>query len=77
MLKAHVVKYNNAFPPKSHDLFLLLKKTNIILSEENLDFLGIIMNYQLEGRYPDYPVKTPKFENVIEYFKKQTNYCNG
>jgi len=43
MLKALVVKVTGEIPPKSHDLPYLLKKSSLDLSEDNLNFLQILM----------------------------------
>jgi HEPN domain-containing protein len=68
--KAHVVKATGRIPPKSHNLIYLLDISKIEFTESNEDFLGILMKYQLEGRYPDYNPMIPAKEKVIEYMKK-------
>ena len=45
----------------------LLELADIELDESNEDFLGILMKYQLEGRYPDYNPAIPIKEKVLEY----------
>ena len=47
-------------PPRIHNLVYLLKQTRIILPEEKLDFLLLLNDFQLEGRYPDYQQKIYK-----------------
>ena len=69
-LKAHVVKASGQIPPKSHNLIHLLDLSNIEFGESNEDFLGILMKYQLEGRYPDYNPVIPVKEKVLEYMNK-------
>lgn len=59
MLKALYVKGNQNIPPKSHDLFYIASKTNIKITDNQNELLAMLMKYQLEGRYPDYPLKTP------------------
>ncbi|MCK5136901.1 MAG: HEPN domain-containing protein [Bacteroidales bacterium] len=66
-LKAHVVKTTGEIPPKSHNLIYLLELADIELEESDEDFLGILMKYQLEGRYPDYNPVIPTKEKVLEY----------
>ena len=66
-LKAHVVKTTDEIPPKSHNLIYLLELADIELDESDEDFLGILMKYQLEGRYPDYNPVIPTKEKVLEY----------
>jgi len=66
-LKAHVVKTTDEIPPKSHNLIYLLELADIELDESDEDFLGILMKYQLEGRYPVYNPVIPTKEKVLEY----------
>jgi hypothetical protein len=44
--------------------------TNLEFEKEYEDFLGILMKYQLEGRYPDFNPVIPSEENVLEYLNK-------
>jgi hypothetical protein len=36
-------------------------------------FLGILMKYQLQGRYPDYNPVLPDLVRTLEYFDKTKN----
>lgn len=69
-LKAHIVKITKSIPPKSCNLILLLEKTSLIIEESDGIFLGILMKYQLQGRYPDYNPFIPDEKIVIEYLTK-------
>ncbi|MFO7862978.1 MAG: HEPN domain-containing protein [Salinivirgaceae bacterium] len=69
-LKAHVVKETEQIAPRSHNLIFLLEKCNLELTEEEEIFLGILMKYQLQGRYPDYNPVIPKIETIIEYLNE-------
>jgi HEPN domain-containing protein len=69
-LKAHVVKVTADIPPKSHNLIYLLGLSNIEFEERFEDFLGILMKYQLEGRYPDYNPVIPTKDKVVDYLNK-------
>jgi hypothetical protein len=40
------------------------------LDDETELFLGILMKYQLQGRYPDYNPYLPDMLRVNEYFDK-------
>lgn len=58
LCKAVWVKHNeNNHPPRIHNLVYLLKQTNIDLSDEQIDFMLLFNDFQLEGRYPDYQQK--------------------
>ena len=53
--KALWVKENESdFPPRIHNLLILLEKSSLILTEHQLKFLSQLNTFQLEGRYPDY-----------------------
>ncbi len=69
-LKALVVKDTGQIPPKTHNLIYLLDLSNIEFEEIYEDFLGILMKYQLEGRYPDYNPVIPTKDKVVEYLNK-------
>jgi len=51
-LKALVVKYTGAHPPRLHSLVLLAERAGITLEPSGLDFLAAFDIYQMEGRYP-------------------------
>jgi HEPN domain-containing protein len=53
-IKAHVVKTTREVAPRSHNLIYLSEKADLVFDEETGIFLGILMKYQLQGRYPDY-----------------------
>lgn len=58
LCKAHWVKDNKGNqPPKIHNLIVIVKSTQLALSEEQLIFLALMNDFQLEGRYPDYHQK--------------------
>ena len=55
LCKALWVKNNSGnHPPKIHNLVRLLNEAKIQYSQEQMDFMNIMNNFQLEGRYPDY-----------------------
>ena len=68
--KAFVVKETNEVPPRSHNLIYLSEKANLFLGEEFTMFIGVLMKYQLEGRYPDYQPELPTSEMTNDYFLK-------
>lgn len=69
-IKAHIVRFTGEIPPKSHNLLFLLSKTGLRLTEEEKDFCAVLMNYQLEGRYPEYYPSTPSSQLAKELFIK-------
>ena len=71
ILKAHVVKISQEIAPRTHNLIHLLEITHLELSESEEIFLGILMKYQLQGRYPDYnPIIPDKL--IVQNYLKQT-----
>lgn len=62
-LKAFYVRDNQKFPPKIHKLDLLAEATKIKLSEEQIDFLKEVNEFNIEARYPDYKFRFYKLCN--------------
>ncbi len=70
IIKAHVVKQSNDLAPRSHNLIHLSEKSNLFFNEDDEIFLGILMKYQLQGRYPDYNPIVPEKVKIIGYLNK-------
>ncbi|NOX85881.1 MAG: HEPN domain-containing protein [Chlorobi bacterium] len=80
-IKAHVVKETREVAPRSHNLIYLSEKAKIEFNDEDEIFLGILMKYQLQGRYPDYNPAIPdkfivdsyliKTEELFQWLKKK------
>lgn len=69
-IKAHVVKSSKEVAPRSHNLIYLSEKAGLIFEDDTEIFLGILMKYQLQGRYPDYNPVLPDILRVNEYLEK-------
>lgn len=69
-IKAHVVKQTLDIAPRSHNLLYLSEMAKLEFDEEDEIFLGILMKYQLQGRYPDYNPAIPDKLKVNEYLIK-------
>ena len=69
-IKAFVVKEIKEVPPRSHNLIYLSEKANLIIDEDFTIFVGVLMKYQLEGRYPDYQPELPSSEMTSAYLLK-------
>ncbi|MDI9337546.1 MAG: HEPN domain-containing protein [Alphaproteobacteria bacterium] len=55
LLKALWIQNNNqSYPPKTHNLLVLVEKSNLQLTPEELKTLLELNNFNLESRYPDY-----------------------
>jgi HEPN domain-containing protein len=68
-IKAHLVKVSGEIAPRTHNLIYLSEKAKLELDEETMIFLGVLMKYQLQGRYPDYNPVHPEIKKVLEYFE--------
>jgi len=53
-IKAHYVKVVREVAPRSHNLIHLSEKANLLYDDDTQIFLGILMKYQFQVRYPDY-----------------------
>ena len=69
-IKAHVVKKSGDVAPRSHNLIYLSEKAELEFESEAEIFLGILMKYQLQGRYPDYNPLLPDAMRVNAYYEK-------
>ncbi len=73
-IKAHIVSFTTEIPPKSHNLLFLIGKTNLEISDDDKDFCGILMSYQLEGRYPEYYPESPSKITAFEYLSRTKTF---
>jgi HEPN domain-containing protein len=72
-LKAHCVKKIEDVAPRTHNLVNLSEIAGLTFEEETQIFIGILMKYQLQGRYPDYNPVLPALYSVEEYLNKTKN----
>ncbi len=68
-IKAHIVKISRDVAPRSHNLIYLSERAGLDFDDEIQIFLGILMKYQLQGRYPDYNPVLPNKIKVNEYLE--------
>ncbi|MFH0865739.1 MAG: HEPN domain-containing protein [Bacteroidota bacterium] len=73
IIKAHIVKKSKTIPPKIHNLTSLLSNTILVLTPKEKELLGILMIYQLEGRYPEYYPSVPLLSVARKYLKQTEN----
>ncbi len=69
-IKALLVKKINDVAPRTHNLIYLSEPAGLEFDDDTQIFLGILMKYQLQGRYPDYNPFLPDQTIVDEYFNK-------
>lgn len=53
LLKAHVTEISQEIAPRSHDLIFLIRKADLDLPQQLLEFVGKINNASIPTRYPD------------------------
>jgi len=79
LLKAYFVNNVNSHPPFIHNLLRLAEKTDLILSEQQKDFLVTVTAFNIRARYDDYKLAfyktctkdyTEKWIKEIEGFRK-------
>lgn len=75
-IKSHVVKVTGELASKSHNLIYLSEKSGLSLENETLEFFGVLMKYQLEGRYPGYQPFIPDHRVVQEYLNKTKKHLS-
>jgi len=68
-LKALVIKATADIPPKTHNLIRLLEFSTISHENEFVDFLGEMMEFQLEGRYPSLGKPEISMEKAQKYIQ--------
>ena len=87
ILKAVYVRDNKTTPPKIYDLVKLAKATKLELTKEQMEFLNIATDFNLETRYPDVKMalyKTydkkfteenfPRLKGLYQWIKSQLKY---
>jgi len=75
-LKAFYVRDLGEFPPKTHKLELIVEKTKLHLTPEDLDFLKEISEFNLTTRYPDYKFNFFKL-CTAQFARKYFNKIKG
>ncbi len=86
MLKAHVTEVTQAIPVKTHDLIYLIKKSQLDLPQNYLEFIGKINTASIPTRYPEdlqralreYPQSVAReylqqTEEVLKWLKQHPN----
>ena len=62
-------------PPRSHNIVYILESANFKISDKYKEFLLMLNDFQLEGRYPDYQQKIYHYctknrtDNIIKQVK--------
>ena len=79
LIKAYYVKNIANHPPRTHNLLRLSEKCELVLSEEQKDFLATVNAFNIRARYDDYKMDfykicdkefTQKWVEEIKGFRK-------
>jgi HEPN domain-containing protein len=73
ILKAYYVKHTKELAPKTHKLQYLAEQSSIELSNEQKDFFGVLMQFQIEGRYPEFFPPKPSKKDAMDLFTQTQN----
>lgn len=69
-LKAHIVRITRQSPPDSGDLMEILYLAHIHVSDRDKELLGILMNFQIELRYPVHDADFPTANQAFDYLDR-------
>ena len=70
LLKAHVCKKKQEIAPRIHNLVRLTEAAKLAVSEDTLDLLAEMNEFNLEGRYPIPFIAPVSQSEAREYIKK-------
>lgn len=70
ILKAHNVQSTRSPASRTHNLFLLLSKTSLDQQKVSEELLTSLMEYQLEGRYPEDIAVLPSQEQTENVYRR-------
>ncbi len=69
-LKAHVCKATGELAAKTHNLVRLSEKAGLKLSDDQIDLLADVSEFNIEGRYPEMLLPPPSCEEAAGYMVK-------
>jgi HEPN domain-containing protein len=69
-IKAHVCKATGELASKIHNLVRLSQIAGLALSEEQIDLLAEVSEFNIEGRYPEMLLPPPSREEADGYMIK-------
>jgi hypothetical protein len=52
----------------------LIDNTDLVVDDSKMRFLGILLKYQLEGRYPENGIDSPEKEISEGYFRQTKEF---
>ena len=70
ILKSHVCRHTNDLAPPVHNLGRLAEKTGLNFSQEQIDLLAEVNEFNIEGRYPELSLPQPREDEAISYLKR-------
>ncbi|NQU06288.1 MAG: HEPN domain-containing protein [Calditrichaeota bacterium] len=75
MLKALYCKVHEAIPPFIHNLVKLAERCNLQLTQEQLEILGAINEFNLAGRYPEFSHLLIPYDEALVHLNNTKEMC--
>ncbi len=69
-LKAHVCRNTKELAPRIHNLVRLSEITDLKLSDEQIDLLADVNEFNIEGRYPEMLMPPPTRTEADDYMAR-------
>ena len=69
-LKAHVCRTSGELAPPIHNLVRLAENAGVTLSEEEIDLLAEVNEFNIEGRYPQILLPSPSVAEAVAYLAR-------
>lgn len=69
-LKAHVCRNTRELAPRTHNLVRLAEIAGLKLSEEQIDLLADVNEFNIEGRYPEMLMPPPTRAEADDYMAR-------
>jgi HEPN domain-containing protein len=69
-LKAHVCRNTGELAPRIHNLVRLTEVAGLKLTEEQIDLLADVNEFNIEGRYPEMLMPPPSQAEAVTYMER-------
>ena len=80
MLKAHVCKQTRDLAPRIHNLIRLGELAGLELQEDRIKFLGLVNDFNIEGRYGENLEAVPELKearDILRRVEEMVTWLNG
>ncbi len=79
MLKAHVCRKTGDLAPRIHNLIRLSELAGLEMQEDQNEFLGMVNEFNMEGRYGENPEEIPamtKVQDILKQVEEMVGWLN-